>query len=405
MGFFLAASPALHRFGATDAAPAPYCLPVIMAHSAITRLAARRSSVGVLLACLCALPPSAAIAQLSADHLYAGANRPVLVSVEAPPSTEEPLEIRLLEAGTAATIERASVAVGRVDLAAMFPVLWTSRTPRLVYAQLFVGENPLGAALVLQPLMATPRATDALTAAIMNAVKRGDRAAIDQILSASETWRERLRQTVQLDPPKAPALLSGLRIYLDRDVLLETSAGALRVRMRPDVAPQTAFHFLSLADGGFYDGAPFHRIVNADARGRPFIIQSGDPTGLGAGGPGFRVDFEHSPLPHDFGVLSMARHPNEPDSAGSQFFICLSREACAVLDDQYCAFAEVVDGADTLMTLAATPVGPIDPNNPSSAHERPLDPPVITAARATPAPPHGTGPGRVLRERAAPIVR
>ena len=356
--------------------------------------------------CIAALMPVAhAAAQLTAQHLYVGANRPIIISVDEQPENEGPLEVRLLEAGSAATIERASVAPGRVDLAAMFPVLWTSRTPRLVYAQLFVGDTPTGAALVIQPLMATPRATDALTAAVVGAVKRGDRAAIDQILSASESWRERQRQTAQLEEPQTPAILFGLRIYQDRDIVMETSAGEMRIRLRPDAAPQTAFHFLSLVDGGFYDGAPFHRIVNADARGRPFIVQTGDPTGHGIGGPGFRLDFEPSTLRHDFGVLSMARHPNEPDSAGSQFFICLSREACAALDDQYCSFAEVVEGAGTLLTLAATPVGPVSPDNPTSVHERPLDPPVITSAHSEPAAPYGAGPARITRDEAAPIAR
>jgi cyclophilin family peptidyl-prolyl cis-trans isomerase len=394
------------RSGATFAIAAPYCLCV----NPPVRLPNRRRAAVRLVASLCALllVPRAqrhAAAQLASEHLYIGANRPIVVTVDEVADAEEQLEIRLLEPGTAATVERASVASGRIDLAAMFPVLWTSRAPRLLYAQLFVGDTPRGSALVIQPLMAAPRASDALTTAVMSALKRGDRAAIDQIFSASESWRERLRQTAQLEAEPAPSVLYGLRVYPDREVVIETSAGEMRIRLRPDAAPQTAFHVLSLVEGGFYDGTPFHRIVNADARGRPFIVQTGDPTGLGAGGPGFRLDFEPSSLRHDFGVLSMARLPHEPDSAGSQFFICLSREGCAVLDDQYCAFAEVVQGADTLLMIAATPVGPVNPDNPSSAHERPLDPPVIEHARVSPAPPYGTGPARIVREQAAPIDR
>lgn len=356
-------------------------------------------------ACLTLVQIRTSDAQLASQRLYVGVNQPILVTVEPPPDSPEPLEVRLLEAQTAATVERASVAPGRIDLAVMFPVLWTSRAPRLLYAQLFASDAPVGAALVLQPLITPPRAFDALTALAMDALKRGDRATLDQILGASESWRERLRQSVQIAAPDGAPMLHGLRIYQDSDVLLETSAGELRIRVRPDVTPNTAFHFLSLVNGGFYDGSPFHRIVNADARGRPFIVQAGDPTGLGVGGCGVRIDFEPSTLRHDFGVLSMARHPNDPDSAGSQFFICLSREACSGLDDQYCAFAEAVAGAETLLTIAAAPVGPLNPGNPASVHEKPLDPPIITSARLAPAPPYGTGPSRIVREQAPPITR
>ncbi len=351
-------------------------------------------------------PAQPVLAQLSSQRLYVGANQSVIAIVEDLPDASEPLVVRLLEGGTAAFIESASVAPGRIDLAAMFPILWTSRSPRLMYAQLFAGDEPIGSALVIQPLLTPSRATDALTSAVMNAVKKGDRAAVDHIMSAGESWRDRLRQTAHVEPDEETTpLLSGLRIYPDRDIILETTAGAMRIRLRPDAAPNTSFHFLSLVDGGFYDEAPFHRIVNADARGRPFIIQSGDPTGLGAGGPGFRIDFEQSTLRHDFGVLSMARQPSDPDSAGSQFFICLSREACTALDDQYAAFAEVTDGADALLMIAASPVGPIHPDRPSSPHERPLDPPSIVTARSVAAAPYGTGPARIVRESATPIER
>lgn len=348
-----------------------------------------------------ASPP--VVSGLVASRLYVGANQPLVVTVNC--DTAEELTVRLVEPVNGAVLEQASVAPGPVDLASMFPTLWTRRTPRTIYAQLFSGETPTGAPLVLQPLLPACVATDGLSGAILGAVQAGNRAAIESIFSSSASWRERLAQTVHLAPVPEPQRVSGLRAYTLNDVLLDTTAGVMRMRLRPDAAPNTAFHFLALVNGGFYDGLLFHRIVNADARGRPFIVQCGDPTGLGSGGPGFRLPFEPSSLVHDFGTVSMARAPDDPNSAGSQFFICLSREACAMLDGQYVAFAEIVEGADALLTIAASPVAPVDADNPSSPHERPMDPPLVLSARAVEAPPAGTGPGRITRQSASPIAR
>ena len=207
-------------------------------------------------------------------------------------------------------------------------------------------------------------------------------------------------------PPSAdPPTYCGLRVYEDRIVRMETSAGDLDLLLRPEAAPNTCFEFRRLVDGGFYDGTIIHRIVAADARGRPFLIQGGDPTGLGRGGPGFNIDFEPSPLAHDFGVVSLARRHTDLRSGGSQFLICLSRDACAGLDGLYSSFAQVIAGADTLDTLAAVPTGPLDPDNPASPHERPLDPPVVRRVLTIPAPPFSARPAPVRRESPAPVER
>jgi len=196
---------------------------------------------------------------------------------------------------------------------------------------------------------------------------------------------------------------SGVRTWVLARVVFETSAGDIEIALRPDAAPRTAFHFLSLCQGGFYEGTIFHRIIEEDAQGNPFLIQGGDPTGTGVGGPGFSVDFEPSSLEHDFGVVSLARLPGDPNSGGSQFFICLSREACAALDGQYTAFAEVVRGASTIQTIAALPVGPADPNDEDSPRERPLEPPVIQSVRVIDAAPRPER--RIETEDIPPVVR
>ncbi len=117
---------------------------------------------------------------------------------------------------------------------------------------------------------------------------------------------------------------------------LTTSKGDILIDMWPDVAPGHVTNILSLAKIGYYDGLTFHRIVKG------FVIQGGCPAGSGAGGPGYTIKAEFNERPHDPGVLSMAR-TSEPNSAGSQFFLCL--EKVPFLDRQYTAFGKTADEA------------------------------------------------------------
>lgn len=120
--------------------------------------------------------------------------------------------------------------------------------------------------------------------------------------------------------------------------------GEIVLRFYPDVAPNHVKNFLDLAGKKFYDGTTFHRVIPG------FMIQGGDPnsrspdrTSHGMGGPGHRVKAEFNSKPHKRGVVSMAR-ANDPDSAGSQFFICVAD--AHFLDWQYTAFGEVVSGME-----------------------------------------------------------
>jgi peptidyl-prolyl cis-trans isomerase B (cyclophilin B) len=186
---------------------------------------------------------------------------------------------------------------------------------------------------------------------------------------------------------------SGFRASIEQDVVLHTTHGDIRIALRPDEAPNTAWNFRELVAAGFYDGTIFHRIVPLDRRGLPFVIQGGDPTASptgqpagGDGGPGYWLPLEPSELPHDFGVISMARS-DHPDSAGSQFFFALSREGTARLDGQYCAFGYAVDGADVIRAIAEVELADV-------AAGRPRNPPVVTSAVLVPAPPRTPGAGR-----------
>jgi len=132
----------------------------------------------------------------------------------------------------------------------------------------------------------------------------------------------------------------------DTIVKIETSKGDIIAKLYDEKAPITAGNFLLLVDGGFYDGLTFHRYDPG------FCIQGGDPQGDGFGGPGFSIPLEVSPdLKHDRGVLSMARS-REPDSAGSQFFICLGdAHRVGFLDGDYAAFGKVAEGMEVVNSI------------------------------------------------------
>ena len=230
--------------------------------------------------------------QLSAERLYNGINRPIAMTVARPPGETEELSIRLLEPVTAQTLHTAPVKEGPINLASTFPHLWQETTPRLVYAQLFAGEHPVGPAVVMQPM-------------------EGPRVAQLRPAEARIEW-----------VPQRARAFTGYRCYVDRVAVVQTTAGPIEFIMRPEVAPNTVFNFLHLAENGFYTDILIHRIVPRRADGAPFVIQFGDPTGTGVGTPGYHIDLERSTLQHTYGVLSMARS-EDPNTNGSQVFICL----------------------------------------------------------------------------------
>jgi cyclophilin family peptidyl-prolyl cis-trans isomerase len=128
---------------------------------------------------------------------------------------------------------------------------------------------------------------------------------------------------------------------------LTTNHGQFEVELFADTAPATVNNFVSLAREGFYDGTTFHRIVKG------FVIQGGDPTGTGSGGPGYRFADE-LPKAHDYerGVLAMANAG--PNTNGSQFFVCLS-DLRGRLPKNYTIFGRVTSGMETVDAIAAVP--------------------------------------------------
>ena len=137
--------------------------------------------------------------------------------------------------------------------------------------------------------------------------------------------------------------------------VIKTTDGEMVIAFWPDVAPATVENFKKLAKQGFYDGTLFHRIMKG------FMIQGGDPltkdpaqeNRWGTGDPGYKVKAEFSDKHHERGVISMARS-QDPDSAGSQFFICLGDADS--LDHNYTAFGKLIKGDDVLKKIGDTPV-------------------------------------------------
>ena len=137
--------------------------------------------------------------------------------------------------------------------------------------------------------------------------------------------------------------------------VIKTSEGEMIAEFWPDVAPNTVENFKKLARSGFYDGTAFHRIVKG------FMIQGGDPltkdpakeSRYGTGDPGYKIKAEFNDRSHERGVLSMARS-SDPDSAGSQFFICLAN--VSRLDHQYTTFGKLIKGDDVLGKIGDTEV-------------------------------------------------
>ena len=149
---------------------------------------------------------------------------------------------------------------------------------------------------------------------------------------------------VQKPAPPTPA---EIKKYETAKATIATRFGKIVVRFFPDVAPMHVKNFVTLAEAGFYNGTPFHRVIPG------FMIQGGDPSGNGTGGPGYTIPAEFTTKrKHVAGILSMAR-TSDPNSAGSQFFIMAA--AYPSLDGQYSIFGEVVEGLDVVNKIVSSP--------------------------------------------------
>jgi peptidyl-prolyl cis-trans isomerase B (cyclophilin B) len=140
---------------------------------------------------------------------------------------------------------------------------------------------------------------------------------------------------------KAPEL--NIDLKKKYTAVIETNKGTIEMQLFPEHAPKTVNNFVFLAREGFYDGVSFHRVISN------FMVQGGDPTGTGTGGPGYKFEDEtyNNPLKHETGVISMANAG--PNTNGSQFFITHSPQPH--LNGKHTVFGKVVKGMDVVNAI------------------------------------------------------
>ncbi len=153
-------------------------------------------------------------------------------------------------------------------------------------------------------------------------------------------------ETAPKEEPEKPAEAAPAK-EITRDnaaaIIELAKGGRIVMEFYPQDAPNTVDNFVTLAKKGFYDGLTFHRVVPG------FVVQGGDPLGTGRGGPGYTIKAEFNSRKHITGTLAMARS-TDPDSAGSQFYICLAPQPG--LDGQYTVFGQVIEGMDLVKGIA-----------------------------------------------------
>jgi cyclophilin family peptidyl-prolyl cis-trans isomerase len=176
-------------------------------------------------------------------------------------------------------------------------------------------------------------------------------------------------------PTSQPATLSS---DASNDIAFETSLGTFVVRLAVKNSPIAVSNLTALASCHFYDNVIFHRIAYM-ADGTPFVIQGGDPTGTGSGGPGYFIKDEPVTGTYRRGVIAMARS-SQPDSQGSQFFIVLDDAAAVPLESArtYAIMGEVISGMDVVDAIAALE---------RRSDDSPIDPPTIISTTVTPTAP------------------
>lgn len=162
-----------------------------------------------------------------------------------------------------------------------------------------------------------------------------------------------LAQVVSADDKSRKFTNEEIKKMSETKAVIETKFGNIELKFFPDVAPNHVNNFIDLAKKGLYDSTTFHRVIPG------FMIQGGDPNSKdpdkskhGMGGPGYKLKAEFNSKPHKRGILSMARS-GHPDSAGSQFFICVADSA--FLDRQYTVFGEVVSGMEVVDKIVGQP--------------------------------------------------
>ena len=187
----------------------------------------------------------------------------------------------------------------------------------------------------------------------------------DSEVAVTETGvRENTSSCEVVDAPEAKpdggqtAPTEALEAGATYELVVETNCGEFTIKLDPEQAPKTAASVASLAEKGFYDGTTFHRVVPG------FVIQGGDPTGTGSGGPGYStVDLPPAGAAYTAGVVAMAKAGNEPPgTSGSQFFVVTAADAG--LPPDYAIIGSVTEGMETVSAIEALGTGDGPPSQP-----------------------------------------
>ncbi|MFM9956515.1 MAG: peptidylprolyl isomerase [Phycisphaerales bacterium] len=347
----------------------------------------------------------AALGGVTPVRLYAPLGRPVEVRISPSDDVDAGVNAERLElvlwTPWGSEFARALVGEGDIDLVAAFPALEQTPPASALWLQLEVGGTPDGPPLVIVPMWTAPRYESALTALARQILAARSQTSIEQMLNAARASGAALED--QVVDSGAARSFCGYRLVVDKRVRIKTSLGEMEFALRHDAAPNHASAFQRLVEGGFYDGTPIHRIVLSGIGSEAVLVQAGDPTGTGTGGSGERIAYEPTTLPQNFGVLSMARTPGDPNSASSQIVIGLDGAAKARLESGATAFGELTRGASVLREFAAIPVGPREPDRPGSPRDLPLAQLVIERAWTVDAPPRGAAVAEVEKEPEAPV--
>jgi len=188
------------------------------------------------------------------------------------------------------------------------------------------------------------------------------RANYKYILEPYQQQKKALKEKEKLASNPEPAVPTIVVEENPVATIVVTDYGTMTFELYPNDAPQTVYNFIELANSGFYNGLTFHRLV------QDFVIQGGDPTGTGTGGPGYTIEGEFpsngiaNPHQHEVGTLAMARS-QDPNSAGSQFYIVTGEEGTTISDD-YTAFGMITSGQEVLTALNTAPVEGQTPTEP-----------------------------------------
>ena len=185
-------------------------------------------------------------------------------------------------------------------------------------------------------------AAAALACAVVGCQRKAEEPATAETVAETAPTAEEPETPLTISEEAQKELAPGTRV-----AVMELNEGVVEIELFDKETPKTAENFIALCNDKFYDGVPFHRVE------KDFVVQAGDHTGTGMGGPGFYIPQEFNRRPHLEGALSMLRRASHVDTAGSQFFVCFRMEPHnqKLLDGQYTVFGRVARGFETVRKI------------------------------------------------------